>query len=132
MRHPSRIPSDFAYELLSHSGRDGFRPALDAILSYDYRDRLSQISCPTLVIWGREDVLVPARDADEYARLIPNARKVVFDDTGHSPMMERPQTFNDCMVEFISEERGERPSEQDLEDSKRAGGEEPLGASAAG
>ena len=132
MRHPSRIPSDFAYELLSHSGRDGFRPALDAILSYDYRDRLSQISCPTLVIWGREDVLVPARDADEYAQTIPGARKVVFDDTGHSPMMERPQTFNDCLAEFLAEEGDERPSEQDLEESKRAGGEEPLGAGAAG
>ena len=48
---------------------------------------------------------MPARDADEYERLIPDARKIVFDDTGHSPMMERPQTFNDCLVEFLAEER---------------------------
>ena len=114
-----------------HSGREGFLPALDAIVSYDFRDRLSQIQCPTLVVWGREDVLVPARDADEYARVIPNARKVVFDDTGHSPMMERPQTFNDCVVEWLSSEVADRPSEGELEESKRAGGEEPLGASAA-
>ena len=126
MRHPSRLPADFVWELVAHAGAKGFIPALDAIVSYDYRDRLSQISCPTLVIWGREDMLVPARDADEYARVIPNARKVVFDDTGHSPMMERPQTFNDCLAEFLAEEREERPSEEQLEDSKRAGGEEPL------
>jgi pimeloyl-ACP methyl ester carboxylesterase len=132
MRHPSRIPADFAYELMVHSGREGFLPALDAIVSYDFRHRLSQIGCPTLVIWGREDVLVPAHDADEYARVIPEARKVVFEDTGHSPMMERPQTFNDCLAEFLSEEREQRPSEGELEESKRAGGEEPLGASAAG
>lgn len=126
MRHPSRIPADFVWELIAHSGREGFLPALDAILSYDFRDRLSQIDCPTLVIWGREDMLVPARDADEYARVIPNARKVVFDDTGHSPMMERPQTFNDCLAQFLLEERSERPSEEDLEESKRAGGGQPL------
>jgi hypothetical protein len=80
------------------------------------------------VIWGADDMLVPQRDADEYARVIPGAGKVVFEDTGHSPMMERPQTFNDCLMEFIGEEVAERPSEGQLEDAKRAGGEEPLGA----
>jgi pimeloyl-ACP methyl ester carboxylesterase len=128
MRHPSRIPADLVYELISHTGRPGFLPALDAILGYDYRDRLAQISCPTLVVWGSDDMLVPRRDADEYARVIPGARKVVFDDTGHSPMMERPQTFNDCLMEFLGEERAERPDESALEDAKRAAGEEPLGA----
>ena len=127
MRHPSRIRADFAYELIAHSGTPGFVPALDAIVSYDFRERLSQIQCPTLVVWGCEDMLVPRRDADEYVRVIPNARKVMFEDTGHSPMMERPQTFNDGLVEFLSEERAARPSEGELEDAKRRGGEEALG-----
>ena len=101
------------------------------IVSYDFRERLSRISCPTLVVWGANDMLVPRQDADEYARVIPGARKVVFDDTGHSPMMERPQTFNDALVRFLAEEQEERPTEGDLEDAKRAGGEEPLGAGSA-
>ena len=126
VRHPSRIAADFAYELINASGREGFEPALKAIFAYDFRDRLSRIECPTLVVWGREDMLVPARDADEYAGVIPNARKVVFEDTGHSPMMERPQTFNDLLMEFLAEEGEERPDERQLEDFKRAGGEEPL------
>jgi pimeloyl-ACP methyl ester carboxylesterase len=128
VRHPSRLPADLVYELISHAGREGFLPALDAIVSFDFRERLSQIECPTLIVWGADDVLVPRRDADEYERVIPNSRKVVFDDTGHSPMMERPPTFNDALVEFLAEERAGRPSEGQLEDSKRAGGEEPLGA----
>jgi pimeloyl-ACP methyl ester carboxylesterase len=122
MRHPGRIPADLVYELMAHSGREGFVPALQAILSYDFRERLPGIACPTLVVWGAEDVLVPARDADEYVRVIPGARKVVFDDTGHSPMMERPQTFNDCVAQFLGEERAERPSEGELERSKSATG----------
>ena len=128
VRHPGRIPADLVYELLAHSGREGFRPALDAIVSYDFRERLSQIQCPTLVVWGAQDMLVPKSDADEYVRVIPDARKVVFDDTGHCPMMERPQTFNDLVVEFLGEERPHRPSEGELEGAKRAGGEEPLSA----
>ena len=129
-RHPGRLPADMVYELVSHSGRDGFLPALDAIVSYDFRERLSQIECPTLIVWGAEDMLVPARDADEYEQQIPNARKTVFEDTGHSPMMERPQTFNDCMMGWLSEESADRPSEDQLEQSKAAGGEQPLGAGA--
>ena len=131
IRHPSRIPADFAWELIEHSGREGFEPALKAILTYDFRDRLSQIKCPTLIVWGSDDMLVPRKDADEYERVIPNSRKVVFEDTGHSPMMERPEKFNDCLVEFLREEAAERPSESELEERKRAGGEQPLGPSAA-
>jgi len=130
MRHPGRVPADLVYELVAHTGREGFLPALDGIVSYDFRERLSQIRCPTLVVWGCEDMLVPRQDADEYERVIPDARKVMFEDTGHSPMMERPQTFNDCLVQFLSDEREEQPSETSLEEAKRAGGEEPLGAGA--
>ena len=50
---------------------------------------LGQIACPTLIVWGAEDKLVPARDADEFARLIPNARKVVWPQTGHVAMLVR-------------------------------------------
>ena len=127
-RHPGRLPADLVWELIEHSGTPGFLPGLEAILSFDFRDRLSQIQCPTLIVWGSDDMLVPSRDADEYERVIEQSRKIVFDDTGHSPMMERPQTFNDCVVEWLAAEVDERPSEGELEDSKRAGGEEPLGA----
>jgi pimeloyl-ACP methyl ester carboxylesterase len=118
IRYPSRIPADFAYELLSHAGTDGFLPAMEAIMAYDFRDRLPSVECPTLVVWGDKDALVPLSDADQYARSIPNARKVVFEDTGHSPMMERPESFNELLVEFLGEERAERPSEAELERSE--------------
>jgi pimeloyl-ACP methyl ester carboxylesterase len=55
-------------------------------------------------VWGREDNLVPVEDADEFERLIPNARKVILEDTGHVPMIERPQTFNDLLMQFLHEE----------------------------
>jgi Predicted hydrolases or acyltransferases (alpha/beta hydrolase superfamily) len=78
-------------------------PALDALLDYDFTDRLGRIGCPTLLIWGREDMIVPVADADEYERLIESSRKVIFDETGHVPMLERPQSFNDYLMEFVVE-----------------------------
>ena len=71
-------------------------PALDALTDYPIRDRLSEIECPTLIVWGDEDRLVPVRDADEFGELIPNARKVVWPDTGHVAMLERPARSTRC------------------------------------
>ena len=56
-----------------------------------------------LIVWGEYDMLVPVQDADEYERLIgANARKVVFEDTGHVPMIERPTRFNALLAEFLA------------------------------
>jgi pimeloyl-ACP methyl ester carboxylesterase len=114
IRYPPLIPTDFLYEIAHGSGRPGFLPALKAIFGYDYRDRLPEIRCPTLVVWGEDDMLVPKRDADEYAQLIPEARKVVLEDTGHSAMFERPSTFNDLVVDFIDEVADAPAREEDL------------------
>jgi pimeloyl-ACP methyl ester carboxylesterase len=103
IRHSTRIPTDLLYEITYTSGKEGWLSALDALTSYDFRDRLGEIGCPTLIVWGAEDMLTPVRDAEEFERLIPNARKVVFEDTGHMAMLERPPTFNDVAVEFLRE-----------------------------
>ena len=46
-------------------------------------------------------MLVPVGDAHEFERLIPNSRKILMEDTGHVPMLERPATFNNCLLEFL-------------------------------
>ena len=106
-RHPSRIDPDLAYHLMTGSGSPGFIPALDALTDYDFRDHLGSIEVPVLLVWGREDNLVPVADADEFERLIPDARKVILEDTGHVAMLERPETFNDLVVDFLGAETRE-------------------------
>jgi pimeloyl-ACP methyl ester carboxylesterase len=115
IRHPTRIRNELLYEITLGSGRPGFLDALQAIMGYDFRDRLPEIGCPTLIVWGTEDMLVPSSDADEFERLIPRSRKVIFRDTGHMAMLERPQTFNDCMMEFLAEEPSPAASEAEVE-----------------
>jgi pimeloyl-ACP methyl ester carboxylesterase len=115
IRHPTRIRNELLYEITRGSGRPGFIDALRAIMDYDFRDRLPEIGCPTLIVWGTEDMLVPSSDADEFERLIPQSRKLIFRDTGHMAMLERPQTFNDCMMEFLAEETSPASSEAEVE-----------------
>src|SRR4051794_25368989 len=100
-RHPTRLAPDLAYQFMHGAGSPGFIHALDALTDYDFRDRLDDVKVPVLLVWGREDNLVPVKDADEFERLIPDVRKVILEDTGHCAMVERPETFNDLVVEFL-------------------------------
>lgn len=103
-RHPSRLRADLAYEALFRGvGTDGFDDALRACLEYDFRDRLSDIACPSLIVWGERDSILPVRDAEAFERLISHSRSVVMEDTGHIPQVERPRAFNDLLVEFLAE-----------------------------
>jgi pimeloyl-ACP methyl ester carboxylesterase len=97
------LPAPLIAEQVKGSGKPGFVPAMDALTDYPIRDRLGEISCPVLVVWGEKDMLVPVRDAYEFGRLIPHARVVVWPKTGHVAMLERPAAFNALVDEFIAE-----------------------------
>jgi pimeloyl-ACP methyl ester carboxylesterase len=104
LRYPERLSAEMTYELVQGSGAPGFMDALGALLDYSYRDQLARIEMPVLIVWGRNDMLVPRGDAREYEELIgANARRVMFDDTGHVPMIERPNAFNALVAEFVAE-----------------------------
>jgi pimeloyl-ACP methyl ester carboxylesterase len=91
------------FELMRGSGKPAALDATDAIMDYDYRDRVSEIACPTLIVWGRNDRVVPFSSADEYHQVIEGSRVAAFDDTGHVPMVERPARFNATLEEFLAE-----------------------------
>jgi pimeloyl-ACP methyl ester carboxylesterase len=98
-----KLPAALIAEQVKGSGKPGFVPALDALTDYPIRDRLADIRCPVLVVWGEEDRLVPVKDAYEFGRLIPDARVVVWPETGHVAMLERPDAFNALVDEFIAQ-----------------------------
>ena len=102
-RHSDRLPAPFVAEFVRGLGAPGYIEGMEANFNYDYRDRLGEIACPTLIVWGDRDRVVSAKDADLYEQLIPNSRKVIFGDTGHLAMIERPARFNALLEEFLSE-----------------------------
>jgi pimeloyl-ACP methyl ester carboxylesterase len=103
MRHPSRLPAALAAEQLRGAGTPGFLQGLQAVIDYDVRDRLPEIACPTLIVWGDRDRLITVRDADVFEELIGDSRKVIFEDTGHMAMLERPAAFNSLLEDFLRE-----------------------------
>jgi pimeloyl-ACP methyl ester carboxylesterase len=103
VRHPELLQPELVYEIASGGGKPGFLDAFQAILDYDFRDRLPEIEGPTLIVWGRNDRIVPVGGAYRYEQLIPGSRRLIFEDTGHVPMIERPALFNRLLEDFLAE-----------------------------
>src|SRR5262249_28165665 len=72
-----------------------------AISAFDSSGRLSAIRCPTLVLVGREDILIPVSFSEELARGIPGARLVVLEKTGHGPLVETPAAVAQALLDFL-------------------------------
>jgi pimeloyl-ACP methyl ester carboxylesterase len=113
VRYPEKLSVPLATELARGAGSPGFNDAFQALLSYSFRDKLDRIAVPTLIVWGRNDILVPVEDAETFEHLIgENAHSVIFDDTGHLAMLERPRRFNELLAGFLA---GERAPEAGIE-----------------
>ena len=63
---------------------------------------LRRVQIPTLVVWGRQDAIVPLNCGEIYARELPNARLHVIDNCGHSPQNERPDAFLQAVIPFLT------------------------------
>ena len=63
---------------------------------------LHGIATPTLVVWGREDRIVPLDVCQRYVRAIPGATARVLDGCGHRPEMEQPEAFVRAVLDFLA------------------------------
>jgi pimeloyl-ACP methyl ester carboxylesterase len=63
---------------------------------------LRGIATPTLVVWGREDAIIPLEVCRRYARAIPDATQMVLDGCGHAPEMEKPEAFVRAVLDFLA------------------------------
>jgi aminoacrylate hydrolase len=90
----------------AETGPEATEPAvltaqLEAIEKHDTLAELGQISCPTLVLGGRRDMMVPAFASQEIARSIPGAELTLF-ETGHGCMVEEMEAFNARVAGFLA------------------------------
>ena len=84
----------------------GYFDAITNLVGYDVRHRLEEIEVPTLIVWGRNDRVVPVPAALAYEKRIgDNAELVIFDHCGHVPQIERPVRFNRVVGDFLKRTR---------------------------
>ena len=66
------------------------------------RQALPSLSIPILIIWGRQDNVVPLHHAHTALEHLPNAQLYVMEECGHFPMFEHPRTFNRLVDTFLA------------------------------
>ncbi len=71
------------------------------VIATSYRERAAEIRAPTLVVWGRQDRLVPLSLGEKLARTIPGARLEVIEGCGHLPSVEKPEAFGRVVEGFL-------------------------------
>jgi pimeloyl-ACP methyl ester carboxylesterase len=65
--------------------------------------RLRRVSCPTLLVWGDDDRLVPPAYGREYQKHIMGSETKLIPNCGHLPMFEREQEFVETIASFCRE-----------------------------
>jgi pimeloyl-ACP methyl ester carboxylesterase len=102
-QHPEELRRELLQEQFENgAGRPGFLPAVQGLVGYDILDQLTEVEVPTLIVWGRNDRVVPPQDAAGFSKRLRNSQTVIFDDTGHLPQLERPTRFNRVLETFLA------------------------------
>lgn len=62
---------------------------------------LPRLPMPTLILWGRDDAIVPVECGKLYQRAIPGARLTLLEACGHCPQLEQPHAFAEAVKAFL-------------------------------
>lgn len=102
-RDPEAFARLLATDLESPPRRFAVLRQQEAMAGWTACGRLASLSCPTLVVCGEHDEMVPLENSRHLAAEIPEARLAVIPAMGHLGMWERPELLAEIVVAFIRE-----------------------------
>jgi pimeloyl-ACP methyl ester carboxylesterase len=107
VRHNAPVPPSFvARDLLARRLREEWitRRALESMRDGGYwlNGTLGRADMPVLVVWGKQDALIPVAYGAGLAAEFPRAELVVLDGCGHVPMADCPEAFDRAVLPFLS------------------------------
>lgn len=100
---PSQLNADFfvrLYQERTTLASLAWNPGFDPKLAR----RLADLTCPTLVIWGANDRLIPSVYGPTFQSLIPGSQLVMLQGTGHMPMFEQASAWVQAIDDFLQQE----------------------------
>ncbi len=94
-----RIALEFA---LSYPGVLGGLVPVGAVGVEENKDRLSEIQCPTLIVWGSEDQISSVTNSDILQQGISGSQKVIIDGAPHPCYLDQPKRWHTALIEFLN------------------------------
>ena len=101
--NPDVVERTINHILIAPITEDAFMRQVGAIMQYDTYDRLPEINRPTLVMAGKEDVLLPYKNSEILTERIPRAKLVLYDNVGHGMITQVEEDFVKKVIEFLEE-----------------------------
>ena len=101
--NPVAVDGLFTHKMMAGDGYT-IQQFIDSIVhGEDVLDNtVSGIKQPTLVVWGREDALVPLAVGQRFHNEIQGSALLILDKCGHIPMIEQPALFNSALMKFLA------------------------------
>lgn len=96
---PCTSPNEWRHNIAKHTRTH----APPDSMHWDWRQRVSSVQAPALVIHGSED-LIPLESSREWAVVLPHARLLVIPGSGHFPHLEAPDLYFPAVERFLSGE----------------------------
>lgn len=87
-------------ERWAENHKPAYMAAMKGMVGWSVVDRVGEIACPTLLIAADEDY-TPVAYKESYADQMQNAELVVIEDSRHATMVEKPEEFNQAVMEFL-------------------------------
>jgi pimeloyl-ACP methyl ester carboxylesterase len=81
---------------------DGFKSQTDAIALFDMRDRIGAIKAKTLILEGKDDILITPEEAEMLANGIPGSIYQLLKDVAHCIHIENPKLFTSAVLPFLN------------------------------
>ncbi|MGQ3889024.1 alpha/beta fold hydrolase [Legionella sp. CNM-1927-20] len=69
--------------------------------TFDYEDRLGEVSCPTLILVGEEDWITNKKHSIIMANKIPNSKLIIFNNADHAMELDAPEVFFKSIENFV-------------------------------
>jgi pimeloyl-ACP methyl ester carboxylesterase len=109
--NPGLVTDELIERYFELTLRKGNRAALNErfkqTLPGPLTQKIQEIKIPTLIIWGRKDKLIPLKFGFKFKEEILNSKLVIFDELGHVPHEEDPQTTVMAVKEFLLNSKSE-------------------------
>jgi pimeloyl-ACP methyl ester carboxylesterase len=103
----SKVTTELVDRYFELTLREGNRQALVDRIQTDFpsdaHEAIKNIETPTLVLWGRQDLLIPLENAQRFHKDLPNSTLQIIEDCGHVPMEESPMSSLRVFKDFLSE-----------------------------
>ncbi|MFE3000560.1 alpha/beta fold hydrolase [Nocardia sp. NPDC059246] len=100
---PNALPPKLAAEVIPAMRAPGFGTALRATVHAIPRMDPAGIRCPTLVVWGDRDNILPLHAAEQFVANLDDAQLEIIENAGHCAMFEHPDVFNALVLHHLAE-----------------------------